>query len=135
MAKSGDAIEVWGDGKQTRSFMYIDDCVEGIYRIMRSDYSGPLNLGTDELVDVSGLVDIIAGISGKTIHKRFNTNRPQGVRGRNSDNNRLREVLGWEPSIHLSQGLIPTYAWISGEVKARAEREAGIEHIPTIAAQ
>ncbi|MCP4560722.1 MAG: NAD-dependent epimerase/dehydratase family protein [Bosea sp.] len=135
MAKSGEAIEVWGDGKQTRSFMYIDDCVEGIYRIMRSDYSGPLNLGTDELVDVSGLVDIIAGISGKTIHKRFNTNRPQGVRGRNSDNNRLREVLGWEPTIHLSQGLIPTYAWISGEVKARAEREAGIAHIPTIAAQ
>jgi GDP-D-mannose 3',5'-epimerase len=135
MAKSGDAIEVWGDGKQTRSFMYIDDCVEGIYRIMRSDYSGPLNLGTDELVDVSGLVDIIAGISGKTIQKRFNINRPQGVRGRNSDNNRLREVLGWEPSIHLGQGLIPTYAWISGEVKARAEREAGIEHIPTIAAQ
>jgi len=135
MAKSGEAIEVWGDGKQTRSFMYIDDCVEGIYRIMRSDYSGPLNLGTDELVDVSGLVDIIAGISGKTIHKRFNINRPQGVRGRNSDNNRLREVLGWEPTIHLSQGLIPTYAWISGEVKARAEREAGIAHIPTIAAQ
>lgn len=135
LAKSGDTIEVWGDGKQTRSFMYIDDCVEGIYRIMRSDYSGPLNLGTDELVDVSGLVDIIAGIAGKTIHKRFNTNRPQGVRGRNSDNNRLREVLGWEPSIHLGQGLIPTYAWIASEVKARAEREAGVEQIPTIAAQ
>jgi len=135
MAKSGDAIEVWGDGKQTRSFMYIDDCVEGIYRIMRSDYSGPLNLGTDELVDVSGLVDIIAEISGKTIHKRFNTSRPQGVRGRNSDNDRLRKVLGWEPSIHLRQGLVPTYAWIAGEVKARAEREAGVEPIPTIAAQ
>lgn len=135
MAKSGDAIEVWGDGKQTRSFMYIDDCVEGIYRIMHSDYSKPLNLGTDELVDVNGLVDIVAEIAGKTIHKRHNTNRPQGVRGRNSDNNRLREVLGWEPSIHLRQGLVPTYAWISGEVKARAEREAGVEAIPTIAAQ
>lgn len=135
MAKSGDAIEVWGDGKQTRSFMYIDDCVEGIYRIMHSDYSKPLNLGTDELVDVNGLVDIVAEIAGKTIHKRHNTNRPQGVRGRNSDNNRLREVLGWEPSIHLRQGLVPTYAWISGEVKARAEREAGAEPIPTIAAQ
>ncbi|HEV7326058.1 MAG TPA: NAD-dependent epimerase/dehydratase family protein [Bosea sp. (in: a-proteobacteria)] len=135
MAKSGDAIEVWGDGKQTRSFMYIDDCVEGIYRIMRSDYSGPLNLGTDELVDVNGLVDIIADVAGKTIQKRHNTNRPQGVRGRNSDNNRLREVLGWEPSIHLRQGLVPTYAWISGEVNARAEREAGVEQIPTIAAQ
>jgi len=135
MAKSGDAIEVWGDGKQTRSFMYIDDCVEGIYRIMRSDYSGPLNLGTDELVDVSGLVDIIAEISGKTIHKRFNTSRPQGVRGRNSDNDRLRKVLGWEPSIHLRQGLTPTYAWIAGEVKARADREATVEQVPTIAAQ
>lgn len=134
-AKSGEAIEVWGDGKQTRSFMYIDDCVEGIYRIMRSDYSGPLNLGTDELVDVNGLVDIVAEIAGKTIRKRHDTSRPQGVRGRNSDNNRLREVLGWEPSIHLREGLVPTYAWISGEVKARAEREAGAERIPTIAAQ
>jgi GDP-D-mannose 3',5'-epimerase len=135
LAKSGDAIEVWGDGKQTRSFMYIDDCVEGIYRIMRSDYSGPLNLGTDELVDVNGLVDIVAEVAGKTINKRHDISRPQGVRGRNSDNNRLRDVLGWEPSIHLRQGLVPTYAWISGEVKARAEREAGIEQIPTIAAQ
>lgn len=135
-AKSGDTIEVWGDGKQTRSFMYIDDCVEGIYRIMRSDYSGPLNLGTDELVDVSGLVDIIAEIAGKTILKRFNTNRPQGVRGRNSDNNRLRDVLGWEPLIHLRQGLIPTYAWIEGQVKAGgADRQALIEPIPRVAAQ
>ena len=81
------------------------------------------------------LQKVVNQIAGKTIHKRHDTSRPQGVRGRNSDNSRLRDVLGWEPSIHLRQGLVPTYAWISGEVKAKAEREAGIEQIPTIAAQ
>lgn len=120
LAESGDTIEVWGDGQQTRSFMYVDDCVEGIYRIMQSDYSGPLNLGTDELVTVSELVDIVADIAGKSIVKRFNTDRPQGVRGRNSDNTRLREVLGWEPPMHLRQGLVPTYRWIESQVKAVA---------------
>lgn len=135
-AASGDTIEVWGDGKQTRSFMYVDDCVEGIFRIMRSDYSGPLNLGTDELVDVSGLVDIVAEIAGKTINKRFNTNRPQGVRGRNSDNTLLREVLGWEPPMHLRQGLVPTYRWIEAEVKAGGiERHIMPQVEPMIAAQ
>lgn len=118
LAQSGDTIEVWGDGQQTRSFMYVDDCVEGIYRIMQSDYSGPLNLGTDELVTVSELVDIVAEISGKTITKRFNTDRPQGVRGRNSDNTRLRQVLGWEPPMQLLQGLVPTYRWIEGQIRA-----------------
>lgn len=133
---SGGTIEVWGDGKQTRSFMYVDDCVEGIYRIMQSDYSGPLNLGTDELVTVSELVDIVAGIAGKKIVKQFNTSRPQGVRGRNSDNNRLRNVLGWEPLTHLREGLVPTYRWIESELRrAEADREPPRDQAPLVAAQ
>lgn len=110
--RDNSEIEIWGDGKQTRSFMYIDDCVEGIYRIMRSDYSAPLNLGTDELVSIDDLVDIVSEIAGKSLVKRHDTSRPQGVRGRNSDNSRLRSVLGWEPKISLREGLVPTYRWI-----------------------
>jgi nucleoside-diphosphate-sugar epimerase len=115
----GSEIEIWGDGMQTRSFMYIDDCVEGIYRIMRSDHSAPLNLGTDELVSVDELVDIISKIAGKTLVKRHDTSRPQGVRGRNSDNSRLRSVLGWEPKTPLRVGLIPTYRWIEACVSSQ----------------
>ncbi len=118
LAADGDEIEVWGDGHQTRSFMHVDDCVEGIYRIMRSDYPHPLNLGTDELVTVNQLVDLVAGIAGKDIAKRHDLSKPQGVRGRNSDNGRLREALGWEPQIPLSEGLVPTYQWIESELKA-----------------
>ena len=119
-------IEIWGDGKQTRSFMYIDDCVEGIYRIMRSDYHGPLNLGTDELVSVDELVDIISEIANKSLVKRHDTSRPQGVRGRNSDNSRLRRVLDWEPKIPLRQGLIPTYRWIEAHVADQRRQPTGI---------
>jgi GDP-D-mannose 3',5'-epimerase len=114
-AKTGDTIEIWGDGKQTRSFMYINDCVEGIYRIMQSDYASPLNLGSNELVSVDELVDIVSKIAGKEIAKRHDLTRPQGVRGRNSDNSRLRQVLGWEPNTSLHQGLVPTYEWIAAE--------------------
>ena len=117
--RSGDEMEIWGDGKQTRSFMYVDDCVEGIHRIMRSDYDSPLNLGTDELVSVDDLVDIVANIAGKSVIKRHDTSKPQGVRGRNSDNSRLRSVLGWEPRTMLRQGLVPTYRWIEDRVSAR----------------
>jgi len=109
---------VWGDGHQTRSFMHVDDCVEGIYRIMNSDYHHPLNLGTDELVTVNQLVDLVAEIAGKSITKRHDLSKPQGVRGRNSDNSRLREVLGWEPQVSLSEGLTPTYRWIESELRA-----------------
>jgi len=116
--RSGDELQIWGDGKQTRSFMYIDDCVEGIHRIMRSDHAAPLNLGTDELVTVDELVDIIADIAGKTVIKRHDTSKPQGVRGRNSDNFRLRAVLGWEPKTPLRQGLIPTYRWIEHRISS-----------------
>lgn len=118
LARDNDEIEIWGDGEQTRSFMYIDNCVEGIFRLMRSNYPDPLNLGTDELVTVNGLVDLVAKIAGKRIRKRHNLAKPQGVRGRNSDNTRLREVLGWEPSTSLQDGLAPTYQWIESELRA-----------------
>lgn len=112
-SSDGDEIEIWGDGKQTRSFMYIDDCVDGIVRIMRSGHGAPLNLGTDELVSVDGLVDIVARAAGKSVVKRHDLSRPQGVRGRNSDNSRLKQVLGWEPRITLERGIVPTYRWIA----------------------
>jgi len=116
LAEDGGEIEVWGDGQQTRSFTYVDDCVEGIYRIAMSDHSEPLNLGTDRLISVDGLVDLISGIAGKTLVKRHDTSKPQGVRGRNSDNSRLREVLGWEPQITLEDGLERTYRWIDSQL-------------------
>jgi GDP-D-mannose 3', 5'-epimerase len=111
-ADDGSRIEVWGDGKQTRSFCYIDDCVEGIRRIMESGFTQPLNLGSTELVTVDELVDIISGIARKHVVKVHDTSRPQGVRGRNSDNTLLRSQLGWEPTIRLRQGLVPLYRWI-----------------------
>jgi nucleoside-diphosphate-sugar epimerase len=111
-AEDGDAIEIWGDGEQTRSFCYIDDCVEGIYRLMHSDYNQPLNLGSDRMVSINQLADMIINISGKRGVTMHHIDGPQGVRGRNSDNTRLREVLGWEPSTSLEDGLIPTYGWI-----------------------
>jgi GDP-D-mannose 3', 5'-epimerase len=117
LAGDGDEIEVWGDGEQTRSFMYVDDCVEGICRLMRSGYPHPLNLGTDEMVTINQLVDLAATIAGKRILKRYDLTKPQGVRGRNSDNNRLRQVLGWEPAISLREGLVLTYRWIESELQ------------------
>jgi len=117
LAHDGEAIEVWGDGRQTRSYCYIDDCVEGIFRLMRSDYSDPLNLGQDRLISISELVDMVATIAGKTIRKTYDAAKPQGVRGRNSDNRRLREVLGWEPSVSLEDGLANTYRFIVGQLR------------------
>ncbi len=108
-------VEIWGDGEQTRSFCYIDDCLEGIYRLMRSDHAEPLNLGQDRLVTINELADIIAKIAGIEIVKKHIPG-PQGVRGRNSDNSRLRQVLGWEPQISLEEGLAHTYAWIEQQV-------------------
>lgn len=124
LASDGDSIEVWGDGEQTRSYCYIDDCVEGIYRLMRSDYREPLNLGQDRMLSINELVDIIAGIAGKQIGKNYDLTKPQGVRGRNSDNTRLREVLGWEPSVTLEDGLARTYDWISSELKGKERKHA-----------
>jgi nucleoside-diphosphate-sugar epimerase len=117
LAVSGDSIEVWGDGKQTRSYCYIDDCVEGLVRLMHSDFHEPLNLGMDRLVSINELVDIVAKIAGKRIGKRHDLTKPVGVRGRNSDNSLLRKVLKWEPGVDLEEGLAKTYAWIHEQVK------------------
>jgi len=121
-AKNGAEIEIWGDGDQTRSYMYVDDCVEGLIRLMASNHREPLNLGTDEMVSINHLVDMICGIAGKKLTKRHDMTKPQGVRGRNSDNTLLRKVLGWEPGTPLEKGLAITYKWIEGELK---KKEAG----------
>jgi len=117
LAKDGDEIEVWGDGKQTRSFLYIEDCLEGVYRLLHSDYPHPLNIGSDRLVTIDELIDIVAGIAGKRIRKRYDLTKPQGVRGRNSDNTKMRQVLGWEPQVSLEKGLEITYRWIESQLR------------------
>jgi nucleoside-diphosphate-sugar epimerase len=117
LAADGDTIEVWGDGLQTRSYCHVSDCVEGVHRLMRSDHREPLNLGTEELVTINQLVDIVARVAGKRIFKKHDLTKPQGVRGRNSDNTRLREVLGWEPRLTLEEGLARTYRWIQSELE------------------
>src|SRR5256712_5620916 len=119
LANDVDEIEVWGDGEQTRSYCYIDDCVEGIYRLMKSDHRHPINLGQDRIISINNLVDMVATIAGKQITKRYDTSKPQGVRGRNSDNTRLREVLQWEPRIPLEKGLEVTYHWIYEQLVKR----------------
>ncbi len=119
LAADNDAIEVWGDGKQTRSYCYIDDCVEGIYRLMRSDFRGPLNLGQDRLISVDELVDMVASVAGKEIKKAYDVSKPQGVRGRNSDNSQLRQVLGWVPQTSLERGMEITYRWIREQLEQR----------------
>lgn len=120
-------IEIWGDGKQTRSFCYIDDCVEGICRLMRSNYAQPLNLGQDRMVTIDQLADMVADAAGIEIARKY-VPGPQGVRGRNSDNTRLREILGWEPQVTLEEGLARTYAWIEEMVRFSmgARRQAGV---------
>ncbi len=130
LAPDGGDIEIWGDGEQTRSFMYIDDCCEGLLRLMASDYRMPLNLGRDDMVTINGLVDLASGIAGKTLIKKHDTSQPQGVRGRNSDNGRLREVLEWEPQITLEEGLSKTYEWIDGELRraGRTPMELSTSH-------
>ncbi len=117
LADDGEEIEVWGDGRQTRSYCYIDDCIEGMHRLMRSDYREPLNLGQERMVSINELVDIVAGIAAKSIRKRYDVSKPQGVRGRNSDNTRLRQILDWQPGISLEQGLKVTYDWIASQLR------------------
>jgi GDP-D-mannose 3', 5'-epimerase len=127
LAQDEGVIDVWGDGNQTRSYCFIDDCVEGICRIMRSNYPDPINLGQDRMISINELVDMVATIANKTIHKRHDLSAPQGVRGRNSDNTLLRRTLRWEPGISLEEGLARTYVWISdqlaaaGRIPARAD--------------
>jgi nucleoside-diphosphate-sugar epimerase len=123
LAPDEGEIEVWGDGKQTRSYCYVDDCIAGIYRLMRSSHREPLNLGQDRLISINELVDMIAGIAGKRIGRRHNLSAPQGVRGRNSDNTRLKEVLGWAPEVTLEEGLRRTYEWICEKVRERPQEQ------------
>jgi nucleoside-diphosphate-sugar epimerase len=111
-------VEIWGDGHQTRSFCFIDDCVEGIHKLMRSNHPHPLNLGSDRLISINDLVDLVARIAKVKIVKKH-VPGPQGVRGRNSDNTRLRQVLKWEPRVSLEEGLAKTYAWIEKQVAAK----------------
>jgi nucleoside-diphosphate-sugar epimerase len=115
-------IEIWGDGEQTRSFCYIDDCVEGLVRLMDSGYTDPLNLGQDRMVSINELAKIIARCARIDVVLRH-VEGPQGVRGRNSDNTRLRRVLGWEPQISLEEGLARTYTWIEEQVRRAADRK------------
>lgn len=118
-------IEIWGDGEQTRSFCHVDDCLEGIYRLMGSDFRDPINLGQDRMVTINQLADMVAEIAGIKIVKKH-IDGPMGVRGRNSDNTLLRKVLEWEPGISLEEGLTSTYRWIEGQVRAKlaADRPA-----------
>jgi GDP-D-mannose 3', 5'-epimerase len=115
-------IEIWGDGRQTRSFMYIDDCLAGIDRITHSDVVDPLNLGSDELLTINGLVDVVEEIAKIRLERRYNLQAPKGVNGRNSDNTLIREKLGWAPSVALRDGLEKTYAWIYDRYAAKYGR-------------
>jgi GDP-D-mannose 3', 5'-epimerase len=121
LTASGE-IEIWGDGEQTRSFCYIDDCITGIVKLMESSHSEPINLGQDRLVNINELADMVAKIAGVRIQKKH-VPGPQGVRGRNSDNTKLRGVLGWEPSTSLEEGLSRTYSWIEEQVRERLASE------------
>lgn len=110
-----DEIEIWGDGEQTRSFLYIDECIEGIRRLMNSEFSGPVNLGSEEMVTINQLVDIACAIEGKQLNKKH-ISGPTGVRGRNSDNKLIKEKLSWEPFYPLSKGIENTYKWIKSQI-------------------
>jgi GDP-D-mannose 3', 5'-epimerase len=116
------AIEIWGDGEQTRSFTYIDDCLEGTLRLMASDVAEPLNVGSDQLVTINQLVDIVERIAGITLERRYKLDAPRGVRGRNSDNTLIRQSLDWAPSVRLEDGMRATYRWIREEMTQAAPR-------------
>jgi nucleoside-diphosphate-sugar epimerase len=117
-----DEIEVWGDGNQTRSFMYIDDCTNGIQAIFESEIHEPINLGSSELVTINQLVDIVEDVAGVKLKRRYNLKAPKGVNGRNSDNTKIRRYIGWEPSIRLKDGMAKTYSWIESEMFVLAGR-------------
>jgi len=114
-AENGGEIEIWGDGNQTRSFLYIDECLEGVRRLMNSDFNGPVNIGSEEMVSINQLADMIIEISGKHLSKRH-IEGPLGVRGRSSDNKLIRKMLKWEPSMKLKDGISKTYKWIAEEI-------------------
>ena len=114
-AADGGEIEIWGDGLQTRSFLYIDECLEGVLRLMRSDFLGPVNIGSEEMVTINRLAEMVMQIAGKKLSLRH-VPGPEGVRGRNSDNRLIAEELGWKPGRPLAEGLRETYAWIEAQV-------------------
>jgi nucleoside-diphosphate-sugar epimerase len=116
--QSDGEIEIWGDGKQTRSFLYVDECVEGVRRLMESDFSDPVNIGSDEMVTINQLVDIASSIEGKEITKKH-IDGPLGVAGRNSDNKLIKESIGWAPNYPLSKGIEKTYKWIKEQVNLK----------------
>jgi len=116
LAKDGGDIEIWGDGKQTRSFCLVDDCIEGVFKLMNSDFKDPLNIGSDRLVTINQMVDIVCNIAGKKLEKKHLLDKPQGVRGRNSDNTLCKKILNWGPKISLDEGLKRTYEWIAKQV-------------------
>jgi nucleoside-diphosphate-sugar epimerase len=118
LAPENSSIEIWGDGKQTRSFLYIDECLEAVERLMKSDFSGPVNVGSDELISINDLAKMVIGISGKNLSVK-NISGPVGVRGRNSDNTLIQEKLNWRPSSRLSDGVAKTYQWISSQVEKK----------------
>ena len=118
-------IEIWGDGRQTRSFMYIDDCIAGIDKIMHSDIEEPINLGSSELVSINGLVDLVERIVGVKLRRTHNLSAPKGVNGRNSDNTKIRGYLGWEPGTPLAEGMRKTCDWIRGEYQAKYGVQSG----------
>lgn len=120
MAANGDSIEIWGDGLQTRSFLYVDECVEATQKLLRSDKTGPYNIGSEEMISINSFVDLIADLAGKTIHK-VHIDGPLGVRGRNSDNTLIKSELGWAPSQSLREGISKTYQWIEQKVKSGEE--------------
>jgi nucleoside-diphosphate-sugar epimerase len=121
-APDGGEIEIWGDGKQTRSFLHIDECVEGVSRLMESDFPGPVNIGSDEMVSINQLAQAIIRIAGKKLSIRH-VSGPLGVRGRNSDNRLIQQKLGWSPSRPLEEGLEKTYKWVAKQVEAAKESE------------
>ncbi len=121
MATDGGEIEVWGDGVQTRSFLYVDECLEGTCRLMRSDWTGPVNIGSDEMVSINQMADMIADIAGKKVTRRH-IEGPLGVRGRNSDNRLIHEKLGWRPTQPLKEGLKVNYEWIVGQIEAQRSK-------------
>ena len=120
LAKNGGSIEIWGDGKQTRSFLFVEECLEGTINLTRSNKEGPYNIGSSEMISINDFVDLIADIAGKTINK-VHIKGPLGVRGRNSDNNLIKKDLDWEPSLPLKKGIEKTYSWIEGNIKSGLE--------------
>jgi len=128
IAKDGDEIEIWGDGKQTRSFLYIDECLEGTLRLMRSDWTGPVNIGSDEMVTINQLADMAIEIAGKKLIKKH-ISGPLGVRGRNSDNRLIYKKLGWKPKKSLKEGMSITYKWIEGEMEKKNSKQNNVDDL------